>query len=189
MPSTVLAAVFCAMRHARSGWLLLVAPLLSFASPARAGELIAGAFVHDVHTPLTKSGQENGIDLQLGWRGGRIEALRFVGAPSPHVYALVNTNGDTSFASAGLSWRIGGRVYLRPGIGLAIHNGPDRDDATADRIWFGSRVLFAPELAAGVRLRDRVAIEAAWLHYSHAQLFGHQNPGIDNFGVRLNFGF
>jgi len=21
---------------------------------------------------------------------------------------------------------------------------------------------------------------------SHAQLFGHQNPGIDNFGVRLN---
>jgi hypothetical protein len=167
---------------------LLVALLLS-PSPARAGELIAGTFVHDIATPLTKSGQEHGIDLQIGWRGNRIEALRVIGAPSPHVYALVNTAGDTSFASAGISWRLGRKVYLRPGIGLAVHNGPDRDDATPDRIWFGSRILFAPELAAGIQLGDRVALEATWLHYSHAQLFSHQNPGIDDFGVRLSLGF
>ena len=32
----------------------------------------------------------------------------------------------------------------------------------------------------------RLSIEASWVHMSHAQLFGRENPGIDNLGVRLN---
>jgi len=166
----------------------LTLPILA-ATPANAGEIFGGVYVHDVDTPLTASGQENGIDLNLGWRGGRIDALRFIGAPSPHVYVLVNTAGNMSFASGGISWQIGKKYYLRPGIGVAIHNGPDREDVTPQRIWFGSRILFAPELAAGVRLNDRFAIEASWLHFSHAQIFGRQNPGIDNFGVRAGYRF
>jgi len=161
--------------------------LVACAAPAQAGEIFAGVYAHNVETPLTARGAEDGVDLQLGWRGERIAALRMLGAPSPHVYALANTNGDTSFASAGLSWRLGGRLYLRPGIGLAVHNGPSRSEATPDRVWFGSKLLFAPELGAGIQLGPKIALEASWVHFSHAQLFGRQNPGSDQLGVRLNY--
>jgi hypothetical protein len=175
------------MRLTRASGATALALLGLSAAPAAAGEIFAGVYAHNVATPLTATEREGGADFQLGWRGGRIEALRALGAPSPHIYALVNSDGDTNFASAGISWRWGGRVYLRPGIGLAIHDGPSRSEATADRIWFGSRILFAPEISAGVRLSDRVAVEASWLHFSHAQLFGRQNPGSDQFGVRVDY--
>ena len=53
----------------------------------------------------------------------------------------------------------------------------------------GSRVLFEPELALGWRASERLAVEARWMHISHAQLFdGKQNPGFDMMGLRLNLG-
>ena len=169
--------------------LLLSLPLLLAASPARGDEFFVGAFAHDVATPVTRSGQENGLGINLGWRGGRIDWLSFVGTAQPHAYALISTVGDTSFASVGVGWRIGGRVYARPALGLAVHNGPDFDEATPDRIAFGSRIVFSPEISAGVQVSERVAVEATWIHFSHAQLFSGHNPGSDNFGVRLNYRF
>jgi lipid A 3-O-deacylase len=157
------------------------------AGPASAGEVFGGAFVHDVATPLNKAGQEHGIDIHAGWRGERIAALALIGRPSPHLYAAINTAGDTNFAVAGLGWKLGSRVYIRPGIGLAIHDGPNYADGTPQRIWFGSRILFAPEVSIGTRLSERMSLEASWVHFSHAQIFGHQNPGTDSFGVRLNY--
>ena len=46
--------------------------------------------------------------------------------------------------------------------------------------------MFEPEVGIGVRLAPRITAEASWVHLSHAQLFGKQNPGIDNIGVRVN---
>ena len=160
---------------------------LAVAAPARADELFGGVLAHDVDTAITRSGIERGLDLQLGWRGGRIDALGFVGAPSPYVFGSLSSGGATSFAAAGLSWRFGGRAYLRPGIGLAIHDGPGRPVPGDARIDFGSRVLFEPELAIGYRVNRRVSVEAAWVHLSHAQLFGRQNPGMDSIGMRLSY--
>ena len=158
-------------------------------APAAAGasEVWAGAYAHDVKTPLTFSGFEPGVDLQLGWRGERIEGWRGVGRPSPYVFASVNTAGATNFAAAGLSWTFGDRVYFRPGLGLAIHDGPDDFDPTGERIYFGSRVVFEPELAVGWRVSDRLSVDASWVHLSHAQLLSRQNPGMDAFGVRVNY--
>jgi hypothetical protein len=158
-------------------------------APADGQELFGGLYVHDVDTGLTKSGIEEGADFQLGWRGERIGALRAIGSPSPQAFVSVNSAGNTHFAAAGIGWKLGGRVYLRPGIGLAVHTGPGRVVPGDDRIDFGSRVLFAPELGVGARLSDRVSIEASWVHLSHAQLFGPQNPGLDTMGVRLNYRF
>jgi lipid A 3-O-deacylase len=159
------------------------------ASSASAQELFGGLLVHDVDTGLTKSGVEDGVDLQLGWRGKRLRALRAVGSPSPHFYASLNSAGDTHFASAGISWRIGGRVYVRPGIGLALHTGSDGQFQRPDRIAFGSRLLFAPELGLGVQVDEALSVEASWVHLSHAQLFSRQNPGLDTIGLRLNYRF
>jgi hypothetical protein len=163
--------------------------LATVAAPAGAAELFGGFYVHDVDTGLTKSGIEEGVDLELGWRGERIGFLRAVGGPRPYALVSLNSAGNTHFAAAGISWKIGGRIYLRPGIGLAVHTGPGRVVPGDDRIDFGSRILFAPELGLGARLTDRVSVEASWVHLSHAQLFSPQNPGLDTIGVRLNYRF
>lgn len=160
------------------------------AAPASAQELFGGVYAHDVETPLNLSGDiEQGVDLELGWRGERMRFLHAVGSPSPHAFVSVNSAGDTHFAAAGISWKIGGKVYLRPGIGLAVHTGPHRPDFGDNRIDFGSRILFEPELGVGVALSERLSVEASWVHLSHATLFDDQNPGIDTIGARLNFRF
>ena len=161
------------------------------AAPAAAGEVFAGAYVHGVETPLTFYTGEDGADVQLGYRLEGIEALAAVGKPAPYLIASLNTGGDSSFAGAGLSWKLGkGPVYLRPGVGLVVHDGPsDRIDPVSGRhTELGSRVLFAPEVALGLKVSTRLAVEASWVHVSHAQLFnGTQNPGIDMMGVRVNW--
>lgn len=162
----------------------LCSVLLLVASPAAAGELFGGLYVHDVKTPLDLSGVEGGADVMVGWRGGNIghTPLR------PYVFGALNTAGDTNYAAVGLSAKFGRQIYVRPGLGIAVHTGSAKDfeDPTNGKIDFGSRVLFEPELGIGARINDRLSIEASWVHMSHAQLFGRQNPGIDNLGVRLN---
>jgi len=44
-------------------------------------------------------------------------------------------------------------------------------------------VLFEPELGLGFQLSERVAVEATWVHASHAQLLSRQNPGLDSIGI------
>jgi hypothetical protein len=168
--------------------LLCSAILAAFALPggARADELFGGLYVHDVKTPLDKSGIEGGMDVSVGWRGDRIGRTPL----QPYAFGALNTAGETSYAAVGLSARFGDKVFIRPGLGIAVHNGSARnfDDPSNGQIDFGSRVLFEPELGVGARINDRLSIEASWMHMSHAQLFGRQNPGIDNIGMRLTLG-
>jgi lipid A 3-O-deacylase len=154
------------------------------ATPAHAGELFGGLYVHDVDTPLTRSGYEQGMDVQLGYRGGGIGNTRL----QPYIFGAINTAGDTSYAAAGLSYKFGDKIFVRPGLGIEIHNGSAGNFHRTDRIAFGSRILFQPELGIGARVNERLTVEASWVHMSHAQLFGEQNPGIDNIGIRLTLG-
>jgi hypothetical protein len=151
---------------------------------ASAGEIFGGVYIHDVDTPLSIAGIEDGMDVQLGWRGGRID-----GTPlQPYVFGSLNTSGETHYAVAGFSAKFGDRVFIRPGVGIAVHSGSADNFQRTDKVAFGSRILFAPELGIGARISDRATVEASWVHLSHGQLFGRQNPGMDNFGVRLSFG-
>jgi len=153
-------------------------------APAAAGELFGGLYIHDVDTPLTLSGVEGGADVQLGWRGGRIGRTPL----QPYIFGALNTAGETNYAAAGVSARFGRHIYVRPGLGIAVHTGSARnvEDPTNGKVDFGSRILFEPELGIGADITDRLSIEGSWVHLSHAQLFGRQNPGMDNIGVRLN---
>ncbi|MDQ3470986.1 MAG: acyloxyacyl hydrolase [Pseudomonadota bacterium] len=157
-------------------------------TPASAQEIFGGLYKHDVKTPLVKSGNiEDGADIMVGWRGGRIGATPL----QPYVYGALNTAGDTSYAAAGLSAKFGGQLYIRPGLGIAIHTGSSAgfENPFNDKVEFGSRVLFAPELGIGVQFSPRTSAELSFVHLSHAQLRGGQNPGLDNIGVRVNFAF
>lgn len=152
---------------------------------AQAGELFGGVYVHDVDSPLTLSGIEKGADLQLGYRWDRIGKTPL----QPYVFGAVNTAGETHYAVAGVSAKFGKRLFVRPGIGIAVHSGDNRDfdDPFDDDVEFGSSLLFAPELGVGYQVSDRFSMEASLVHLSHGQLFGDQNPGIDNVGVRLSW--
>ncbi|MGZ2411825.1 lipid A 3-O-deacylase [Sphingomonas sp. F9_3S_D5_B_2] len=156
--------------------------LFAAAAPAHAGELFGGVYVHDVKLPTDKSGLESGLDLQVGYRGGGMMHTPL----QPYAFAAVNTAGDTNYAAVGLSAKFGNRMYIRPGLGLAVHTGSAGKFYRFDKIAFGSRVLFEPELGVGARLNSRMSVEASWVHMSHATLFSNENPGIDNLGVRLN---
>ena len=157
---------------------------LAVPSTATAAEVFGGIYAHAVGTKLSlSSSRESGVDLHLGYRGGKI--IPGTGL-QPYILGSINTAGDTNYAAAGLSWKFGDRFYIRPGVGLAIHNGSTADFEEDDRIAFGSRILFAPEVGVGARINDRLTIEASLVHLSHGQVFGGQNPGIDNIGVRLN---
>lgn len=154
-------------------------------SASSASEIFGGIYKHDVNTPLTASGNvEDGADLQLGWRGGRIGLTPL----QPYAFGALNTAGNTSYAAVGLSAKFGRRFYFRPGLGIAIHTGSaaNFENPFNDKIEFGSRVLFEPEVGIGFQISPRISAEASWVHMSHAQLFGRQNPGIDNIGARLN---
>ncbi|MEP2101557.1 MAG: acyloxyacyl hydrolase [Parasphingorhabdus sp.] len=173
----------------KSFTILVLTALACFASahPAAAQEIFVGVAAHEVDTPLSFKIDEEGVDFQAGYRGKRIEALSIIGAPSPYIFASINSAGDTSLVAAGLSWKIGDKFYLRPGIGLAIHDGPSlRFASDGTQTQLGSRILFEPELAVGVQLSERIDLEASWVHVSHAQIFnGNQNPGLDIIGARL----
>jgi lipid A 3-O-deacylase len=158
---------------------------LGITTPAQAGEIFGGLYVHDIESPLSKSGVEEGTDVQLGWRGGNIGKTPL----QPYAFAAVNTAGQTHYAAVGISAKLGDRFFIRPGLGLAVHTGSAAKThyPTDDDIEFGSRILFEPELGIGARINDRMTIEASWVHMSHATLFSDQNPGIDNVGIRLSY--
>lgn len=164
--------------------LLATALALAFPAAASAQEIFGGIHAHAVGTKLSLgSSREEGADLSIGYRTGRI--IPGTGL-QPYAFAALNTSGDTNYAALGLSWKFGERFYVRPGVGLAVHDGSTRDFNEDGRIAFGSRFLFAPELGVGARINDRLSLEASWVHLSHGQLFGGQNPGIDNIGARIN---
>ena len=160
---------------------------LAVPGPAQADELFGGLYVHDVRTPLNEAGIEGGMDVTAGWRGDSI--ARIWRAPmQPYVFGALNTAGETNYAAAGISAKFGEKIFVRPGLGIALHTGSSADHFRTDKIAFGSRVLFEAELGIGARINQRLSMEASWVHMSHGTLFGLENPGIDNFGVRLNLG-
>lgn len=174
--------------------LSFVVPVLAigvaFAPATRADEVFAGVYVHAVDTPLTLRTDEGGADLELGYRFDRVAALGFLGKPAPYLIGSLNSAGDTSFAGAGLSWKLGrGAIYIRPEIGVVIHDGPSRRiAANGQHLELGSRVLFEPGIGIGTRLGERASLEASWTHISQGRIFNReQNPGIDMWGARLNW--
>jgi hypothetical protein len=182
----------------------------------QAAEAWVGAYAHDVTfigetLGFGAAGRESGAVINVGVGSDRIDSLRWLGRPASHAFAAINTAGDTSFAAVGLNWPLdigeAGGFYIRPGLGLAVHDGetelPDfrdpgltpaerqrRINLRSEKIEFGSRVLFEPELAVGYRLSERTSAELSYVHLSHGQILSQgKNQGLDQLGVRIRHRF
>lgn len=177
--------------------------LLASAPTATAGELFGGVYAHDIDDQISNGHFEEGPQIIVGARTTALEELKAIGSPRVHVLAGISTRGGTDYVAAGLSWRFpfADRFYVEPGIGLAVHdtrinlpspNAPGlteaertkRNDDIRTKLDLGSRVLFEPELSVGWRATSRLAFELSWVHLSHGQLAGKQNPGLGDFGLR-----
>ena len=177
-----------------------------FSAPqALAGEAMLGIYQHDIMDGISHGGHfEHGKDIVFGVRTASLDELAVIWKPRVHAIVGVNTLGGTNYAAAGISWQLnfgGDRFYFEPGIGGAIHTGsvdlPSPFDAGLSpavqqarlRDWqtkldLGSRVLFEPEFSLGWKATDRMSFEVSWIHMSHGQLAGPQNPGLGDFGFR-----
>ena len=186
---------------------ILIAATLAAASvtaPAWAGEAFVGAYVHDVDDGISYGKFETGTQIVIGARTTALDELAFLGKPRVHLLMGVNTAGETSYAATGLGWRfdLNERLYIQPGIGIAIHTGrvnlpspnapglspQERLKRLADRrshLDLGSRVLFEPELSIGWKATRRLSWELSWIHLSHARLAGSYNPGVGDVGLRV----
>ena len=178
--------------------------LASVASPVLAGEALFGVYQHDIKVRFSLGGFEKGQQIVAGVRTASLDELSFAFKPRVHMLVAVNTRGGTNYAAAGLSWRfnfVGDRFYFQPGIGAAIHTGrvglpsPEEPGLSFDeqqrrlvnwqtKLDLGSRVLFEPEWSLGWKATDRFSVEVSWIHLSHAQLAGRQNPGLGDLGLR-----
>ena len=172
----------------------VVAGLLWSAAPAAgASEAWLGVFGHDLPVGVADCCFEHGADLQPGLRTGPLVAAPPFGDLRLYALGSANTAGGVPFAAAGAAWRFPiGRtgLYLQPGLGAAVQFGSDaKYQVRPDRLYLGSRVLFEPELSLGWRVDRRWAVEATYLHLSHAQLAGRQNPGLDDVGMRAVYTF
>jgi lipid A 3-O-deacylase len=182
---------------------------------AAAQQVFGGIYLHDVTTVgrtlgLGAAGRESGTyDLHLGYRTAPISSLRWLGRPEAHAFVAINSDGLSNFASAGFGWPIAlsEKVYFRPGFGLAYTDGaaglppanaPNlteqerarRTKLYFSRIDFGSKVLFNPELALGLKLNERWSAEFSYTHLSNGQIFHRgKNQGLDDAGVRLVYSF
>ena len=181
-------------RRGDVGW-TVVAVLAWSLTPAAgsAQEAWLGLFGHDLPIGIADCCFERGMDIQAGLRTGPLVAVPPFGELRVYGLGSVNTLGGVPFAAAGAAWRwpIGtSGFYLQPGLGAAVQFGSDaKYQVRPDQLYLGSRVLFEPELSLGWRADRRWAIEAAYVHLSHAQLAGRQNPGLDDVGVRAVYTF
>ena len=173
-------------------------------APAWAGEAFLGAYAHDVDDGISYGKFETGTQIVVGARTTALDELAFLGKPRVHLLVGINTAGETSYAATGLAWRfdLGDRLYIQPGIGVAVHNGrvnlPSPTEAGLSpqerlrrledrrtRLDLGSRVLFEPELSIGWKATRRLSWELSWIHLSHARLAGSYNPGVGDVGLRV----
>lgn len=187
---------------ARLAYITLAAALA--AGPAAAGETFLGVYAHDVDDGISYGKFEDGAQIVGGVRTTALDELEFLGRPRVHLLAGVNTSGGVNYVASGLAWRfnLGRRVYIQPGIGVAIHDGrvafpsPNEPGITPEerlkrltdfqtKLDLGSRVLFEPELSIGYKASPRLSVELSWIHLSHGRLAGHYNPGVADVGLRV----
>jgi lipid A 3-O-deacylase len=152
-------------------------------------EVRTALLYHDTNHP--GADVESGADIELQVLGPRLDALGVLGRPRPYASAALNTDGDTSFAAAGLVWRRdwtprwSGEIQF----GYAVHDGEiDSTDPViaATRLQLGSRDLFRTALGVDYRLSPDWSVGLQWTHLSHGEILGDgRNQGIDAAGIRI----
>jgi lipid A 3-O-deacylase len=182
--------IMTSLRKALLGAALIAAS--ACAGAANAAEVFGGVYAHDVNLGISICCYEHGADIELGVRSSPLVDFQRFGNLRLYALGSVNTDGGVDFGALGAAWRVpvGRRFYLQAGLGAAVQDGDaDQFQRRPDHLDLGSRVLFEPEGTLGYIWSPRWATEISYVHLSHAQLAGPQNPGMDDLGIRAVYRF
>ena len=188
---------------------LAAVSILGIAMPAQAGEFRAGIWEHDAEffDIGGSKGKETSAAVSLDYLWESPDWLSWADSPKPYVGALINLDGQTNFAGAGLEWqgRLTDNVYAIYAFGISAHDGTkevpspnfetdpgvinDLVNRKAREIEFGSAVLFRNAFGFGYNFSSDIGVELVWEHLSHAKIFDSVNEGIDNVGIRVSRSF
>lgn len=112
--------------------------------------------------------------------------------PRPHVGAMLNTAGKTSYVYGGALWTldITDRFFLETFFGGALHNGSLDGDATHAAL--GCRLLYHLGGSVGLRVMPRWSVLFTFDHTSNGKgTFSNcsHNHGLNDYGLRVSFSF
>jgi lipid A 3-O-deacylase len=173
------------------------------AGPANAEIVQAnvGLMAHNIQVIDPKNAhKEQGPDIQAELDFKTPRWLKWTGGARPYAMASINTQGDTSYVAAGVSWRLQflQRWAFEPSLGLAVHDGdlgdkfppgdPRRPGYIDSHLLLGSRTLFRTGLGFTRMFSDRWGAQVLYEHLSNGHLFAgnhDRNQGLDDIGVRL----
>lgn len=153
-------------------------------------ELRMGVMSHDVDRR-----EKDSVDLQaellfqpIGGLGENPTLIDRFLAPRPHIGASINTDSNTSYGYAGVSWLfpVYGPFFVEASFGGMVHDGKlGNTDPNQEPL--GTRALFHESASLGVdydRFRFMITVE----HSSNAGL-GSWNHGLTNVGGRVGYKF
>lgn len=177
--------------------LAIAAPSAALAGPVDSVRL--GVMDHNIKVTDGKNAdKESGVNVNGEVRFASPDFLRMIGAPHPFAMASLNTDGNTSFIAAGLSWdfEVLPGWHIEPGFGYALHDGainnpfpsntPEAVIFSSDTVLLGSRDLFRSSLAVTADITQDWAVQLLYEHLSHGQILGSgRNQGLDEIGLRL----
>ncbi len=155
-------------------------------------EVRIGAFGDDaVHRERQAPvGSIEALTSPVAFYGTSNPLLQSLLAPRFEAGTMVNFEGLTSYAFAGLNWRTPhwGPLFLEAGFGGAI-NDSSRNPHNMRQTDLGCPVTFRETAGVGWDLTDKIDIVAGIEHISHANLCSRINPGLTSVGIRLGYRF
>lgn len=185
--------------HLAAGLAAAASLFTASTASAQVDSLRLGVMDHNIRVTDGKNAdKESGVNIhgEVSFASPRL--LRAIGSPHPFLVASVNTDGNTSFAGAGIGWdvRLGGGWRIEPGFGYVVHDGevenpfpsntPEAVEFSSTRVLLGSRDLFRSSLAVTRDFGEEWAVQLLYEHLSHGQILGTgRNQGLDEIGVRL----
>ena len=176
-------------------------PLVAFcAAPARAADApaaptigafsffdeIRGGVFADVKDTSWESVSAEVLSSQLPFYSGSNPFLAYFLKPRLVVGGMVSVEGRISYAYTGVNWRVPiyDRLFAEGEFGGALN-----DSEKGQSNWLGCPVTFRESGGLGVQITSNIDIVGSIEHISHANLCGHINPGLTNFGLRLGYKF
>lgn len=175
-----------------------LAVLACGAAPAAAEDFIdeirLGVLDHD--TGLVGTSKEDGIDVGLELLSHPLSSLAAVGSPRFVIGGLVNSEGQTNQAYAGLlaRWefaegvlRADDALFLEGTVAVAWHDGKRDVTGTPEEAeWksHGSAWGFRTGFGVGYRIDERWSVALSFHHFSNADL-AQPNEGTNDVGLRI----
>ncbi|MCH7936805.1 MAG: acyloxyacyl hydrolase [Proteobacteria bacterium] len=152
-------------------------------------EIKIGALAQD-QGPFS-SNKEDGITAHVELRFASPDILKYIGAPTPHIGADINTSGNTNSVWLGVvwEWEVWKRFFVGWSMGGAYHDGEtDKNSAPLDRKELGCNPLFRLGINVGWRFDKHHSIDLLMDHISNAKICD-TNEGLENVGVRYGYRF